>query len=281
MNRQITLPAPAKLNLFLDIVGKREDGYHEITGVMQSVDLADTVTVRIYDGVSISVSCDDGGIPSDSRNIAYKAAALYMRKSGLRFWADIDIKKHIPVGAGLGGGSADGAAVLQALNKFFCVFNEAELLALGAEIGADVPFCMLRKTAYVGGKGESVVPLPPVDNAVYLIVKPDYSNSTAEMYSKYDEAPKPANKDGAEKFISAMMSGCFLENAGLMYNVFADGNSRKICGELISLGAVGASMTGSGSAVFGVFEDYGKAEKAEKKLNYPFKYIATAAPNII
>jgi len=280
MNRQVTLPAPAKLNLFLDIVGKREDGYHEITGVMQSVDLSDTVTVRIYDGVNITVSCDNTDIPADSRNIAHKAATLYMRNSGLRFWADIDIKKHIPVEAGLGGSSADGAAVLVALNRIFGVFNSEQLLKLGMEIGADVPFCLTLGTAYVGGAGESVVPLPFIDNAVYLIIKPDYSNNTREMYEKYDAAPAEVNKSGAEGFISAVMSGKFLENAGLMYNVFGDGGSRGICRELISLGAKGAAMTGSGSAVFGVFADYGSAERAAGQMNYPFKYVATAVSKV-
>lgn len=280
MNRQVTLTAPAKLNLFLDIVGKREDGYHEITGVMQSVDLADTVTVRIYDGVNITVSCDNRDVPADSRNIAHKAAALYMRKSGLRFWADIDIKKHIPAEAGLGGSSADGAAVLIALNRIFGVFVDEQLIKLGAEIGADVPFCLTLGTAYVGGAGESVVPLPFIDNAVYLIVKPDYSNSTREMYEKYDESPVEVNKDGAEGFISAVMSGRFLENADLMYNVFSDEKSRDICRELVALGAKGAVMTGSGSAVFGVFEDYASAERASGMLGYPFRYIATAVSKI-
>jgi len=282
MNRQITLPAPAKVNLFLDIVGKREDGYHNLSSVMQSVDLADIVTVRIYDGVSVSVSCGDTDVPVDARNSAYKAAALYMRESGLRFFADIDIIKHIPVKAGLGGSSADGAAVLLALNKMFGVFDEEQMLKLGASIGSDVPFCMTQGTAYVGGAGESVVPLPAIDDAVYLIVKPDYSNSTAEMYEKYDASPKDVNKEGAQGFINALMSGRFIENAGLMYNVFCDDKSREICEKLISLGASGAQMTGSGSAVFGVFKDFKNAEGALNALDFPFKYIATASPkNII
>jgi len=282
MNRQVTLPAPAKVNLFLDVIGKRADGYHEISSVMQSVDLADTVTVRIYDGVSITVSCDDADIPVDSRNSAHKAAALYMRESGLRFFADIDIIKHIPVKAGLGGSSADGAAVLLALNKIFGVFCEEELLKLGARVGSDVPFCMTRGTAYVGGAGESVVPLPPIEDAVYLIVKPEYSRGSAEIYGEYDASPKEVNRDGAHGFIDALMSGKFMENADLMYNVFGDDNSRGICGELMSLGAKGAVMSGSGSAVFGVFAEFKKAEEACRKLDYPFKYIAVASPkNII
>ncbi|MCL2633186.1 MAG: 4-(cytidine 5'-diphospho)-2-C-methyl-D-erythritol kinase [Oscillospiraceae bacterium] len=280
MNRKVTLCAYAKLNLYLDIVGKREDGYHELEGVMQAIDLHDRVTVYITDTPGITVTCDNPEVPTDNNSVAYKAAELFIKTSGLDsqnmlpLGVAVDIKQQIPAMAGLGGSSADGAAVLAGLNHLFDnAFSIAELCDMGVQLGADVPFCLTRGTAICRGIGEVLTPLPPIKNVYYVIVKPDYSNSTKELYEAYDLHPKMHNNK-LDEFITAIKKGKFSENLHLMYNVFQSENDYKIHEELYSVGAKGTNLTGTGSAVFGVFEDFHNALAAYGKLDFPFKYIA-------
>ncbi|MDR0197016.1 MAG: 4-(cytidine 5'-diphospho)-2-C-methyl-D-erythritol kinase [Oscillospiraceae bacterium] len=265
MNGAVTLPAYAKLNLYLDIKGKNSDGYHKIESVMREIDLADTVTVRVNDdtgGNAIVVECDNPAIPTDERNTAFRAAALFMEASGRRFGADIDISKKIPVMAGLGGSSADGAAVLKALNGIYNVFDDAELLKIGAVLGADVPFCLTGKAAFCEGIGDIITPLPVTEKFFYLIIQPDFKLSTKSAYEMYDRG----------------FRGRGPVSRGELYNVFQvlydDGRIDGICRALVEKGASGASMTGSGSAVFGVFTERETAVAAYNELDYPFKFIA-------
>ena len=266
-SRSITVKAYAKLNLWLDITGRRADAYHLLNTVMTAVDLADEVTVALNGSGGIAVSCDEPAVPADERNIAYRAAKLFAGLHDPALGADIVIKKHIPTEAGLGGSSTDGAAVLLAMNEL-CgkPFSADTLAAAGVRLGADVPFCVYGGTAVCRGIGEQIKPVSCPDFAA-LIVKPDFSCSTAAAYRAYDEAPRP-EKPGFAEFCGALISGNF--PADSLYNVFeelyADPRIADIRRSLLDAGALGACLTGSGSAVFGVFGTLSEARKAAEKL---------------
>ena len=204
--QSIEISAYAKINLSLDIVGRREDGYHTVDMVMQSVSLCDRVRVTLNDSGRINLACSKPHIPCDGRNTAFKAAQLFLNVTGLPFGAEIYIEKHVPDQAGLGGGSADAAAVLRAMNRL-CAgvlgrepLNTAELLYLGMRIGADVPFCVLNGTQRCGGIGEIMVPLAPMEPCTLLIAKPSLCISTPEAYSLVDRMP-----DGGARYTEAMV----------------------------------------------------------------------------
>jgi len=257
---EITLCAYAKLNLYLDITGKREDGYHTLETVMQSVDLADLVTVRKR-SEGISVSCSNPLIPENEGNICHKAAKLFFEAAGLSGGAEIRIEKRIPSGAGLGGGSADAAGALYGLNLLYDnPLSGNELLPVAAKTGADVPFCLLGGTRVCTGIGDEMsgtVELSGLSERCFLVVMPDFALSTKSAYSLYDENPLPS-KNGLQGFLSD--EGGF---AGKLYNVFgalySDKRINDIAKGLESAGAECACLTGSGSAVYGVFSEYGKA----------------------
>ena len=274
----LTVKAYAKINLWLDITGKRGDGYHTLNTVMRRADLYDDVTVDIDNTGAIIVECDVMSVPSDERNIAYKAVIAFSEAAGLRACADIRIRKRIPTEAGLGGSSTDGAAVLAALNTLYGEpLNERDMLSLGAKLGADVPFCMTGGTAKCTGIGEIMEPLECADFAL-VIVKPDFSCSTAAAYSAYDRAPI-AEKAGFAEYCRNIADSAEAVSGGL-YNVFetlyADLRIDEIKRELISAGALGACMTGSGSAVFGIFPALADAENALGKIGYGTKFAVNA-----
>jgi len=282
---ETTILAYAKLNLYLDITGKRADGYHELTGIMHTIDLSDTLHVRITDKMGISIVCDNPDVPADEGNIAYKAAELFFSEltaSGIAALpaVEIDIQKRIPVMAGMGGSSTDGAAVLRALNRLHNnVFSEAQLMKMGGVLGADVPFCLTGGTALISGIGDVLIPITPLEDVYFVIIKPTYANSTAEMFEKYDaqqlnRTDVEIDASRFESLIKSITEKKFYENASLMYNVFQEKEADKIYRELIDVGAKAAIMTGSGSAVFGVFKTFREALTAYGKLDYPFKYIA-------
>lgn len=259
--RIFKLNAYAKLNLYLDITGRRADGYHLLETVMQSVSLADEVTVVVSAGSGITLSCSREDIPSDSRNTAYRAAELFLQRAGASGSVCIDIEKNIPSGAGMGGGSADAAAVLKALNAAFDEpLSEAELLEIAAQVGADVPFCLVGGAKLCRGIGEEMSDITPAEGA-FLVVKPEFGCPTGEAYRRYDESPLEIH-GGLERF-SAGLPGDY---APEMYNVFqrlyADERIERICARLTELGAKGAMLTGSGSAVFGVFDGESGAQRA-------------------
>lgn len=274
----LTVKAYAKINLWLDITGRRSDGYHTLNTVMRRIDLYDDVTVGTNGSGDVSVSCNVPGIPTDEHNIAYKAAKLFFSEMRKNMGAHIDIVKRIPVEAGLGGSSADGAAVLTALNTLCgSPLNMNELCALGARLGADVPFCIKGGTAVCTGIGDIMQPAECADFAV-LVVKPDFSCSTRDAYRKYDDAPCPV-KDGFDTYCNGIgYNRSFL--ASNMYNVFEalydDERITDIKKMLVKSGAEGACMTGSGSAVFGVFADIEAARKAAEKLDFKTKFAVNA-----
>lgn len=261
----ITLIANAKINLFLDIVGKRPDGYHNLETVMQSVDLSDIVTLELSD--KITVECSNPKIPQNAGNICYKAAELFYTELSQNGGAKIRIEKRIPHGAGLGGGSADAAAVLTGLNILHeNPFTNADLLRSGAKIGADIPFCLTGGQRYCGGIGDEMTEIPTLPERVFLVVKPDFPCDTRSGYAEYDKSQIPRNG----KIRDFLEAG---ENfPKMMYNVFQkvynDERINTVVGRLISAGAEGATLTGSGSAVFGVFPNEQSAAAAREFSKY-------------
>lgn len=270
---EIILRAPAKLNLYLDITGRREDGYHELETVMTSVDLCDTITVRQTDG-EIRVSCTNADIPQNEGNICYKAAELFFEAAKIHGGAEIRIEKHIPHGAGMGGGSADAAAVFRGLNELFGYpLNNGELLKIGGKTGADVPFCIVGGTKICRGIGEKISECPMLPNRYFLIVMPDFSCDTKAAYRKYDDNPIEP-KNALDKFCESYPK--------MLYNVFEElyqnEEIRKIKEKMLGNGAENACLTGSGAAVFGVFENREKAEKAQSAFSGLFTAIVENIP---
>lgn len=267
----MTVIANAKLNLYLDITGVREDGYHTLETVMQSITLSDIVEIDISHGSGISLSCDDPRIPSDERNIAYKAAQSYLGAAGISAKIDIQIQKRIPSGAGMGGGSADAAAVLHALDRHFGALSQEELFSIALSIGADVPFCLAGGTKLCRGIGEIMSELPSVGGCAFLVVMPDFTCPTGAAYKKYDERPLPA-KNELERLVQHFPEG--------MHNTFeelySDPRIERVKQTLMSDGALGAMLTGSGAAVFGVFADEDAAARASR--SFPQYFTAACRP---
>ena len=274
INEKIVVLAHAKLNLYLDIVGTRLDGYHLLETVLQSVDLSDIVEVTTA-REAISVTCSNPEIPTGEKNMCYKAAKRFLKRVGGNFGIKIHIEKRIPDGAGLGGGSADAAAVLFALNELNGLsMRSDELLQLAAEIGADVPFCLTGGLSVCRGIGEVIEPLKPLPELFYLIVKPNFRCPTQAAYKLYDSKPVPP-KNALKAFCDA--GSRFPEQ---LYNVFEKiyGNQEisSIKSKFRETGALGALLTGSGSAVFGVYETAEQAASAARE--FPEMFTAVAKP---
>ena len=275
--------AYAKLNLTLDVLGKRPDGYHDLKSVMQTISLRDDIEIDVGTGKPWCLSCTNEAIPTDERNLAWKAARVFydrIRKDpdGI----EIRITKRIPTEAGLGGGSADAAAVLRALNNHYG--NPMSILALaelGASVGSDVPFCTVCGTAVVEGRGERLRMLPAIPDCIFVICKPDFSSSTPELYKKIDEKVIGKRPDH-NAMESAILSGDLGKVAMNLYNVFdpivtedhLDLNYIKSI--FNSYGSIGQQMTGSGSAVFAMVTEFEYAAVIcdMLKANYPNVYIA-------
>ncbi len=265
MNKTV-LKANCKINLTLDVTGKREDGYHLVSMIMQSLDLCDTVEITKSD--KISVFCDKGEVPCDESNIAFKAAKLFFKKNNIEGGAEIKITKRIPVAAGLAGGSADGAAVLKGLNDLYETNkSENELMEAGLEIGADVPFCIMGGTALAEGIGEILTPLKPFENVVVCLAKPNFSVSTPKAYGEIDRTP-PKNHPDNKRVIRAIEEGNLKEVCNGLINVFEEVTRKEhpeideIKNVMLSKGALGAAMSGSGPSVYGIFDSVEKAQDA-------------------
>ena len=272
----------AKLNLTLDVLGKREDGYHDLQSVMQTISIRDDVEIDIGTGKPWKLLCSMEGIPTDETNLAWKAAKIYcdtMKKdpNGI----EIRITKRIPSGAGMGGGSADAAAVLRALNRHYgnplSIFALAEL---GAQVGSDVPFCTLCGTAMVEGRGERLRKLPDMPDCIFVVVKPDFSVSTPELYQKIDNVAIPKHPDN-RAMESALLAGDLEKVVENVYNVFdpvvtEDHLELNYIKSLFrQYGAAGYQMTRSGSAVFAIVSEFEIAAVLCNMLkeNYPQVYI--------
>ncbi len=252
--------AYAKLNISLDVGKRREDGFHEMTMVMQSISLADAVTVTLNDTGKVRAKTSLPFIPGDERNLAVKAALCYLEAIGRQGQgALIEIQKAVPVGAGMGGGSSDAAAVLRAMNRLFDhALSTGELEKLSCSVGSDVAFCVAGGTALATGRGEKLEALPALPGCAFVVCKPEFSISTPELFRKLDQMPLRRHPDTAG-LTAAIREGQLGQVCRRMYNVFEDVDDRRmrtvadIKSRLLDAGALGAVMTGTGSAVFGVF----------------------------
>ncbi|MGQ9497393.1 MAG: 4-(cytidine 5'-diphospho)-2-C-methyl-D-erythritol kinase [Desulfotomaculales bacterium] len=261
----------AKINLILDVLGKREDGYHEIASVMQSLALCDYITFEEAQDLVLTVEGET--VPAGPENLIYRAAEALRDFSGeAGRGAAIHLEKHIPVAAGLGGGSADAAATLLGLNELWRLgLSRAELMTVAAGLGADVPFCLVGGTGLVRGKGEIVTPLPPAPAMGVVLAVPPLGVSTAEVYARFDATPVRKRPD-TEAMVRALRAGKVKEVAARLGNVleavtFAmHPELRELKQAVLDAGALGALMSGSGPVVFGLTPDAPGARKVAARL---------------
>ena len=281
----IEIKAYAKLNLSLDVLGKLPGGYHEVRTVMQTASLCDDIRIELNESGAISVRTNFGFLPRDERNIAAKAARAFFDAAAMPGrGAELTLKKRIPVGAGLGGGSADAAAVLRGLNELTGAgFSAAQLEALGGTLGSDVPFCVRGGTALGEGVGEKLRPAPQIPACSFVICKPRFSIRTPELFQKIDSRRSRIHPD-TDGLLDSMRAGDAAGMARRMYNVFEDVLPRR-CSEigdikhaLLDAGALGAVMSGTGSAVFGVFPDRACAAAVAETLRKSYRECFAAEP---
>jgi len=273
----IQIKARAKINLSLDVIGKRPDGYHDVEMIMQQIDLFDLVNVKEVSGKDITIISECPFIPKDSNNIAYKAAALIKDTFNISTGLSIKIEKNIPVAAGLAGGSTNAAAVLIGLNKLWNLkLSTEELMTLGAKLGADVPFCILGGAAYAEGIGEVLTPIGGLKNVWLVVAKPSISVSTAEVYKQLDLTKIPERSD-TKLLLTAVDNGDINLLAKNMFNVLESVSEvrfpviREIKNKMLEYNAIGSMMSGSGPTVFGIFKNYERAKSAYENLSILYK----------
>lgn len=262
--------APAKLNLSLDVLGKTADGYHDLRMVMTSVTFGDDLEIELTENGVFRIDPGQPYLPADERNLAVRAARLFLDGTGLG--ADIRTVKRTPVCAGMGGGSSDAAAVLRALNRLTGHKKSAdELRRMALSLGSDVPYCVEGGTVLAEGRGELLTPIAPLPDCAIVICKPSFSISTPDLFRRIDRRKSRLRPDTAG-LMAAIGDGDLPGAARRMYNVFEDVLDRSqsavssIKSELLNRGALGAVMTGTGSAVFGVFQAEADAQDARRAL---------------
>jgi 4-diphosphocytidyl-2-C-methyl-D-erythritol kinase len=283
--REINLTAPAKLNLTLDILGRRPDGYHELQMVMQSVSLCDDVRVRETEGQGLSVCCDQPELPSGPENLAWRAAEAFFQAVGLRRGMEISLTKRIPAQAGLAGGSADAAAVLRGLRALLAPeLPLRELERIGARVGSDVPFCVRGGTALAEGRGERLTPLPALPPCWIVLCKPSFGLSTPALFGRVRAEALERRPDLAA-VRAALEAGSLEGVAARLCNVFEEvltpdekREIRAIRRRLESCGALGGAMSGSGPTVFGLFADAAAARGAAAALGADYSQTFLAQP---
>ncbi|EHS59993.1 4-(cytidine 5'-diphospho)-2-C-methyl-D-erythritol kinase [Paenibacillus sp. Aloe-11] len=259
--------APAKINLMLDVLHKRNDGYHEVEMIMTMVDLSDRLTMSELPRDTIIISSQAGYIPLDEKNLAFQAARLIKERYNVSTGVHIHLDKHIPVAAGLAGGSSDAAAALRGLNKLWKLgISDAELRVLGAELGSDVPFCITGGTALASGRGELLKPLPNPPQCWVILAKPPINVSTAEVYGRV-KADQIAHHPSAQQMENAIRNASFTEVCNALGNVLEDVTLKlypeveHLKNSMIRLGADGVLMSGSGPTVFGLVSKEAKVPR--------------------
>lgn len=280
---KVKVKAFAKINLLLDIVATRTDGYHDLFMIMQSVGVYDTVTIEKIKGKDIVISCNIDDIPLDEKNIAHKAAMAFFKANKIRSHGiHIDIQKRIPHAAGLAGGSADGAGVLVALNELYQTnLTLDELCDIGVKIGADVPFCIKGGTLLSQGIGDVLNKVKPLKKCYIVLAKPEFGVNTGYAYRQFDECGKTHTPD---KFgmLCAMQSRNLNEICSKMENVFEQfievPNRIDMKQILRDNGAIGVCMSGSGPTIFGIFENKENAEKAAIDIKKYAKDVCVCTP---
>ena len=269
MERSVRIRSHAKINWTLDVLFKRDDGYHELRTIYQTVSLHDTLVITETDG-PIEIVCDDPRVPCDETNLVFKAAAL-LQEAGTPKGARIEIEKCIPVAAGLGGGSSNAAATLLALVKLWQVeIDERNLVRIAASLGSDVPFFLMGGTALGVGRGEEVYPIEQVGSEHLLLVNPGFSVSTRDAYEKLSRLTRPeaANNIPFTLLAAKGISGLPLVARNDLEEVVlaAHPEIAEVKRRLLSLGARHAQMSGSGATVFGVFDNSQMIERAESEV---------------
>lgn len=270
--RQIELKSLAKINLGLDVLGKRADGYHNVRMVMQTIYLYDDVKLERKHSPGIEVKSNLYYLPKGEGNIAYKAAELLMKEFGISEGLCITLQKNIPVAAGLAGGSSNAAAVLFGMNRLFELgLSEEELMERGVTLGADVPYCIMRGTVLAEGIGEKLSMLPPLPKCTVLLAKPPVSVSTKVVYEALDSLDVIDHPD-IDGLIRGLEEGSLEKIAACMGNVLEDvtipmhPEIREIKESMKEAGAFNSMMSGSGPSVFGLFQDKASARKAQELL---------------
>lgn len=270
--------AYAKLNLTLDVTARRPDGYHDLCMVMQTVSLKDTIWVRQAEAPGIRVRTDAAYLPDDDKNLAGVAARRYFEAAGLPApGLEIQIEKRIPVCAGMGGGSSDGAAVLRVLNEAYGALSSQTLQKVGESVGSDVPYCICGGTMLAEGKGERLETLPPLPPCHFVICKPEFSISTPLLFSRL-RVDKIRCRPDTAGVIAALKAGDLGGVARRMYNVFEpilETNRREVLSQIRSVlldhGALGVSMSGTGPTMFGLFSELHQAETAFQALKPQYR----------
>ena len=282
------IKAYAKINLGLDVVRRLENGYHEVKMVMQTVGIYDVLDFQRTAG-GIVITTDSGELPTNEDNLIYKAAKLMIEKYHITEGVKIHLEKHIPIAAGMAGGSTDAAATLKGMNRLFdlgCTLKD--LMELGVNIGADVPYCVMGGTALAEGIGEKLTPLAPAPDCYVLVAKPDINVSTKYVYEHLDaqEIRKHPDIDG---MVRALEAGSLEGAASRLCNVFEELLLEEyhevfhIKNRLLELGALNAAMSGSGPTVFGIFREKTAAKAAETALKqcYPQTYLAKPVGELV
>ena len=261
----MNIRAYAKINLCLDVLGRRPDGYHEVRMIMQQLELCDGIELEMLPQPGIELTVSDPSVPSDGRNLMYRAAALLQESCGIRKGIRMHLEKRIPSAAGLAGGSSDAAAVLTGMNELFGLgLSQAELREKGRQLGADIPYCILGGTALSEGIGEILTPLSTGLRLPVLLVKPSAGCSTPEVYGAYDRL-KAQGTELPQPDVDAMLSALKHNEKEELYRTVCNVLEpavipsvplvKRIREDLLRNGASAACMSGSGSTVFGLFED--------------------------
>lgn len=267
----ISLKAPAKINLFLEVLGKRNDGYHELETVMQEIDLVDSLEFEEIDE-GIKLECENSSIPLNENNLVYKAAELVLRECGIKKGVAIRLEKRIPVGAGLGGGSSDAAATLKALNSLWGIgLNDVELMELAAKIGSDVAFFIKGKTSLCRGRGEKVYPIEVKSKLNYLVVFPHVEISTKSIYGNL-KIDLTKNRKDVSVFAKAMENSDVAKIGKLLFNRLEETifslypNLLQMKNLLERFGFCGLLVSGSGSAIYGLCSNRNQAEMIRNQI---------------
>ena len=279
--KPVIVLAPAKLNLTLDVVGLEPNGYHSLDMLMQTIDLYETILLRKSHDLTLRLP--GSRVPANDSNTAIKAALAFFHYTGLLAGVDITIRKQVPVRAGMAGGSADAAGVLVGMNELYGArLSMSELCALGASIGADVPFALMGGTCRVQGIGDLLKPLPPCPDCWFVVAMPSVGISTPEAFQRYDRMGSPAHPDcaGQEQAV---------RDGDLAALCAAAGNALEFCSGatetpairsiLDANGALTSLMTGSGAAVFGIFDDPDRARSAAEALRAEYQQVYLARPD--
>ena len=278
--KSVTVLAPAKLNLALDVVGTLPNGYHDLDMVMQAIDLQERLVLRRSPYLNL---CMPGSfVPVNNKNTAIKAALAFFDYTGLLAGVDITIHKAVPVRAGMAGGSADAAGVLVGMNELYgAKLSMSELCAIGATIGADVPFALMGGTCRVRGVGDLLKPLPPCPDCRFVVVMPSIGVSTPEAFQRYDQMGSPVHPD-CERQEAAVRAGDLAAICAAAGNALEHCSGAQetpaICAKLNEHGALTSQMTGSGAAVFGVFDGEDAARAAVQALQGSYKQVYLCRP---